>query len=425
MAQSADNSKVLIVGAGLAGLCCGRRLAEAGVPFEILEESDAAGGRVRTDRVDGFLLDRGFQVLLTAYPEARKVLDYPALDLKPFYPGALVWRGGRLRRVADPFRRPLDAVKAVFSPVGTLADKVRVTRLRRRTLAGSLEDLWRRPELTTQEALRRLGFSRRMIDSFFRPFLGGVFLDRGLTTSSRQMEFVFRMFSSGDTAVPAAGMQAIPEQLAARLPAGSVRLRTAVEAVEAGEKGSAAVVVAGGRRPARAVVVATDGSQAARLVGAPIAAPAWRTTACLYFAAEESPIGEPVLVLDGEGEGPVNNLAEMSAVSPACAPPRTALLAASVVDPAVIDVPDLEARVRAQMERWFGPEVRTWQHLRTDRIPHALPDQTPPALAEPHKAVRVRPGLYVAGDHRENGSIQGAMVAGRRAAEAVLEDWGA
>jgi phytoene dehydrogenase-like protein len=415
--KSSVNSKVVIVGAGLAGLCCGRRLAAAGVPFEILEESDAVGGRVRTDLVNGFRLDRGFQVLLTAYPEARAVLDYEALDLKPFYPGALVWRHGSLHRLADPFREPADACKNLFNSVGTLADKVRVARLRRRTLAGSVEDLYRRPDLTTQEALRHLGFSRSMIERFFRPFFGGIFLDRDLATSSRQMEFVFRMFACGDTAVPAAGMQAIPEQIAAKLPPGSVRTRTGVRSIEKG----AVVLASGERRTARAVVVATDPWRAASLVGAGYEPPGSRSAACLYFATDEPPIDEPILMLDGEGKGPVNNLVEMSAVAPSYAPPRTALIAASVVDPAAVDAPDLEQQVRHQLERWFGIEVRTWEHLRTDRIRQALPDQRPPFLDDPHKPVRLRPGLYLAGDHRENGSIQGAMVAGRRAAEAVLE----
>lgn len=418
--ETSAKSKVVIVGAGLAGLCCGRRLAEAGVPFEILEESDAVGGRVRTDRVRGFRLDRGFQVLLTAYPEACKVLDYETLDLRKFYPGALVFRRGQLHRLADPFREPVDACKSLFNGVGTLADKVRVARFRRRALAGSLEDLFRRPEMTTAEALRRMGFSRSMIDGFFRPFFGGIFLDRDLATSSRQMEFVFRMFACGDTAVPAEGMQAIPEQIAAKLPEGSVRLRTGVQSIEKG----ALVLSSGEWRTARAVVVAADPWRAASLAGEGYEPPAFRSTACLYFSADESPVDEPILVLDGEGKGPVNNLVEMSAVAPSYAPPRTALLAASVVDPAAVGDPELEHHVRQQLEGWFGPEVRTWEHLRTDRIRQALPDQRPPALADPHKPVRLRDGLFLANDQRENGSIQGAMVAGRRAAEAVIEELG-
>ncbi|MGI9176122.1 MAG: FAD-dependent oxidoreductase, partial [Rhodothermales bacterium] len=180
------DTDVLIVGAGLAGLNCARHLHRRGIPFQLLEASDGVGGRVRTDRVDGFLLDRGFQVLLTAYPETRAALDYSALDLRPFYDGALIRTGGRFHRLADPLRRPLDAPATLLAPVGSLLDKLKVGWLRWNVLRGSVEDVFRRPEVTTLDALRhRWGFSEEMIDAFFRPFLGGILLDRDLQASSR------------------------------------------------------------------------------------------------------------------------------------------------------------------------------------------------------------------------------------------------
>lgn len=171
MTRTAD---VIVVGAGLAGLCCARRLAARGVSTVVLEASDGVGGRVRSDEVLGFRLDRGFQVLLTAYPDARAVLDYAALDLRAFYPGALVRFGGRFHCVADPWRNPFDGVAGALSPIGSFADKLRVARLRRRACGGSLADLFARPETTSERALRGLGFTEAMIDRFFRPFLGGV-----------------------------------------------------------------------------------------------------------------------------------------------------------------------------------------------------------------------------------------------------------
>jgi phytoene dehydrogenase-like protein len=214
---------IIIVGAGLAGLCCARVLHQAGIPFLIVEASDGVGGRVRTDSVEGFLLDRGFQVLQTAYPEAQAVLDYRDLDLQPFYPGALVYYDGQLHRVGDPLRQPQHFLSTLFSPIGTLADKLRVARLRRRVSQGSIEDLFRRPETSTLAVLKAQGFSDRMITSFFRPFFSTVFFDRELASSSRMFEFVFRMLAAGDTALPAGGMGAIPAQLAGSLPAGTVR----------------------------------------------------------------------------------------------------------------------------------------------------------------------------------------------------------
>lgn len=197
--------QVIIVGAGLAGLACARTLHQAGLPFLLLEAADGLGGRVRTDRVEGFLLDRGFQVLQTAYPEAKRVLDYRALDLRAFAPGALVYFDGRLHRVADPWRQPQYLPATLLSPIGTLADKLRVARLRWRACRGGVDELFRRPETTTWEALRGQGFSASIIERFFRPFFSGVFFDRELAATSRMFEFVFRMLAGRRRPCPPGG----------------------------------------------------------------------------------------------------------------------------------------------------------------------------------------------------------------------------
>jgi phytoene dehydrogenase-like protein len=410
---------VYVVGGGLAGLRCARVLHEHGVPATVLEAADGVGGRVRTDRVDGFQLDRGFQVLLTAYPEAGEALDYRELELHPFYPGAMVRTGDRFVTVADPFRRPLDGLRTALAPVGGLGDKLKVAALRRRVVAGSLEELFARPETTTAQALADAGFSDTIVDRLFRPLFGGILLDRELGGSSRMFEFVYRMLALGDVAIPARGMGAIPEQLAGGLPPDCVRLGQRVAAV-----GDGGLTLASGERlAARAVVVATDGPGAARLLGGEPAAPGSLAATCLYFAAERAPVDEPVIVLDGDGQGPVNNLCVPSAVAPAYAPPGAALISAAVLDrPGLPRGSDLEAAVLGQLADWFGSAVVGWRHLATYHIPHAQPAQPPGALDPPQRPVRLRPGLYVCGDHRDNASINGALASGRRAATAVLED---
>jgi len=410
---------VLVVGAGLAGLACARRLAEAGTDCLVLEASDAVGGRVRTDEVEGFLLDRGFQVLLTAYPEARRVLDYGALDLRAFYPGALVYTGGRFHKLSDPWRHPFDAVGLLFSPLGSIADKARLAALRHHVRVGTWDDLAARPETTALEALRRAGLSRTVIDRFFRPFLGGVLAGRELTASSRMFESVFRAFAHGDVCLPSRGIGAIPAQLREGLATDAVRLGAAVERVE----GGGVVLVGGERLAARSVVVATEAPAAARLAGL-AAVPAGRGLTCVYFAAERAPHQEPILMLDGDGSGPANNVVVPSVVAPSYAPPGAALVSASVLGVPAQGDAALEAAVRAQLTRWFGPGVARWRHLRTYRIPFAQPEQAPPALTPWRRDVRIRRGLYVCGDHRDNASINGALESGRRAAEAVLEDLG-
>jgi len=410
---------VLIVGAGLAGLCCGKRLAECGVSFRILEAADGVGGRVRTDVVDGFRLDRGFQIYLTAYPEGRRVLDLDALDLKPFTRGALVWFRGRFHRVADPRSEPLAAPAALFNPVGTLRDKLRMVRLFWEIDRGKIERQYEKDERLTLDLLRWTGgFGPAMIDRLFRPFFGGVCLEKELATSSRFFRFVFRTFADGPGAVPALGMQAIPDQIAANLPPGSVRLGAAVERL-----GHREVILPGGEAVrGRAVVVATEGPAAARLIGDEVRDPGSNGGVTLYYAADHAPTAEPILMLDGEGRGPVNNVVVMSNASAAYAPPGKALVAATVVGIPADGDAELDRRARVQLGAWFGAAVARWVLLRVYRIPHALPDQTAGKLDPWQRPVRLRPGLYVCGDHRDNGSIDGAMTSGFRAAQAAMED---
>jgi len=409
-------SDVIIIGAGLAGLCCAKKLHEEGVDFTLLDASDGVGGRIRTDVVDGFRLDRGFQVFLTSYPEAKRVLDYSALKLKPFLPGASIRFEGRFHQLTDPWRRPLAAMSSVFSPIGSLADKLRVARVRRRVTRGSLEERFQEPETTTYDALKQAGFSEAMIDRFFRPFLGGIFLDSSLQTSSRMFSFVFRMFSLGEAALPAEGMEAIPRQLAAALPEERIRTSTTVTQIEP----EGVTLASGEQLECRAVVVATDGPSSVRLLGGE-SLHVGQGVSCIYFATDSPPSQQPVLVLNGEGQGPVNNLCIPTNVTSTYGPSGQSLVSVTVLETPA-DEQQLLRDVRKQLSDWYGPAVEQWRHLRTYRIPYALPRQFPPALAEPRRPVRVKPNLYVCGDHRDNASIQGAMVSGRRAAESLLEE---
>jgi len=410
------NPDVLIIGAGLAGLSCARHLADSGVSFQIIEASDGIGGRVRTDEHEGFLLDRGFQVLLTAYPEAQRTLDYHALDLKKFTPGAFSWFAGRMNQLVDPWRIPGGWGVALKSEFGTFWDKLRISRLRSRLQRLSVEQLFQRPESSTKDLLNSLGFSEQFIHRFFRPFFGGILLDGELRSSSRMFEFVFKMLSEGDIAVPSTGMGAIPAQIASHLPDNSVRLNAHAESLRENE-----LTLTGGENlAARAIVVAAEGPAAAHLVGE--AEPASRSVTCFYYCADEPPVPHPTIVLNGDGAGPVNNFAVMSQVAPAYAPAGKSLIAVSVLGMQQLTEQQLGGFIIAQMKNWFGPVARSWRYLKSYRIPHAQPQQFPGALEPAQRPVRIRPRVYLCGDHRDNASIHGAMVSGRRAAEAVLAD---
>ena len=412
-----SNADILIIGGGLAGLCCALRLHQSGISSQILEASDGVGGRVRTDKVEGFLLDRGLQVLLTAYPEARRVLDYDALGLHPFYPGALIRYKNHFYRFADPWRRPVDGLLGIFAPIGSFTDKLRIRKLRNHVLMCSLNDLYRRPETTTFGALRNIGFSENMIDRFFRPFIGGVFFDPNLGVSSRMFEFGFRFFSMGDTALPSRGMGAIPEQIASQLPQGTIRTEARVESIQ--EDG--VTLKSGEKMKAQAVVLATEGPETARLLGDQ-QRPASRSVTCVYFAAEEPPFSGPLLVLNGEGKGPINSLCCPNSVAPNYAPEKKVLISITIIGNPDQGDQQLISTVRGQLTNWFGPGVNGWRHLRTYRILHALPMQTPPVSDPTSRPPQIRPGLFICGEYQNVASIQWAMVSGRQAAESVI-DW--
>jgi phytoene dehydrogenase-like protein len=411
------NPDVIIVGAGLAGLCCARRLQEKGISFQILEASDGIGGRVRTDHLDGFLLDRGFQVLLEGYPEAQRVLDYPALNLKSFDPGVLIWFAGRLNRFIDPWRKTGEWRAAYDSPVGSLADKLRMARLRQRLKAASIENIFSRPEKSTIAALKSAGFSAVMIQHFFEPFFGGIMLDRDLHASSRMFEFVFSTMAKSKVSVPAQGMGAIPAQLASKFPDGAIRLNAHVDSLLSNTLALGETE----KITPRAVVVAADGPSAAKLLGEiPLAGS--RSVSCFYYATDTPPTTEPILLLAGTRGGTVNNLCVMNAVAPAYAPSGQFLISVSVLGDFPLTDEQLGGFIIADLKGWFGPAVRSWRFLRSYRIPHAQPAQLPGALDPPERPVRIRPGVYVCGDHRDNASINGAMVSGRRAADALIDD---
>ena len=408
--QLPTSADVVIVGAGLAGLTAARVLEQHGIAPLMLEASDDVGGRVRSDDVDGFILDRGFQVLLTAYPEIHRHLDIPALDLKAFEPGALVWREGKGTVVGDPFRRPKTLASTTFAPIGTWADKARIALLRARLKAADPRALLRGQDIDTLTALRAAGFSSTMIDRFFRPLVGGIQLDPTLRSSRRMFDVIFRTLATGDSVVPARGMGQITQQLRASLTTTNLHLNTAVTATT-----PHSVTLANGHHiSAKAIVVATEGPVASQLLGLPTVES--RAAGCVYFAAPTSPIDGAYIVLDGEGTGPVLNVAVMSNVSSHYAPHGQHLIAAAM--PGLADG-DLEAAARRQLRSWWGAGVDSWRHLRTYRIPHGQPGQDPPF--HPKQSISLGEGLFVCGDHRDTASTQGAMFSGRRCAEAVSE----
>jgi len=406
---------VVVIGAGLSGLAAAQQIQQSGLSVVIVESSDAVGGRVRTDNVDGFLLDRGFQVLLTAYPELATQVDMEALDLQAFDPGAFVWikskngGPGKGHVVSDPFRKPSTLLATTFAPIGTVIDKLRIVLLRLRVLRGAAPKLLRNADMSTLDALRSAGFSQRIIETFFKPLFGGVQLDPQLATSRRMFDIIFRSLSEGQSVLPSKGMQALPEQLASHLHPNTIHLNSPIQTLD----GTTVILRSGERIAARAVVVATDGPSASILLNLPPVQS--RTAGCVYFSADTPPNDKKYVILDGSGKGPVLNVAIISNVAPSYAPPGKHLIAAAL--PGVI-TGNLEQLARKQLREWWGPQVDTWKHLRTYAISHGGPVQSAPF--SPKQRVSLGNGRFVCGDHRDTGSIQGALYSGRRCGEAVV-----
>ena len=413
--MQSNTSDVVIVGGGLSGLSCARHLQNKGVPYCILEASDRVGGRVKTDRIDGFQLDRGFQVLQTAYPVVRQTLKRYPLRLKRFPPGVVIHRDDRFYTLADPRRCPKYFWETMTAPVGTLTDRLRMLKMAHKVCSGSHESLFQGPESTAMTFLKASGFSEKMIRSFFIPFFGGVCLDPQIRASSRVLQYVFRMFATGDAALPEKGMEEIPRQISRTIP--PERIQTGVRAERVAE---GRVVLENGQEwRARAVVLATEGPEVQRLLGRthPIGSV---SETCLYFSTKQLPIKDPFLVINGDGKGPVNNVAFPSMVSAAYAPPGKHLVSVVVLGLPPGSAAGIEPPVRAQLVEWFGPMVGQWRHLKTYLIRHALPQQLPPTSDPTVPQPAVGPGIFVCGEYGSLPGIQWAMLSGSRAAEAVL-----
>lgn len=420
---------VLVVGAGLAGLTCARLLGQHGLSVTLLEASDGIGGRVRSDTADGYIFDRGFQVLFDSYPAVQRQLDQDTLDLRRFDPGAIICMGRQRAVLSDPLRDPGAAIEAVLTPVVTPLDKLRTLRLALMLRAQTVDDVLAGTDRTTLDELRAQSFSEQIIERFFRPFYGGIFLDRSLQTSAKCFRFDFKMLSEGYATLPARGMGQISTQLAATLPSQvQVRLHAPVERLlrEDGRV-SGVTLTSGETLSAAQVVLATPAPEIARLSGLATPQEALQTTT-LYFAGDQPCYTGRKILLNAAPDAFVNNAQLLTNVAPSYAPPGQHLLSATVLGNPHLSDTELYRRALADLQRMFAGDITaqaalaSYQPLRLYRIPYAQFAQPPgihPHLPDNRSG---QTGLYLASECTEASSLNAAMVSGEKCAACILED---
>lgn len=411
---------IVVVGAGIAGLSAARTLAARGASVEVLEASDRIGGRVASDVVAGpggqYIVDRGFQVFLSAYPEAKRLLDLRGLDLKAFMPGAMVWNGSRVGTIAHPLREPVAALGGVLRGVVPIADALRMIPFAREAMRGPADGPGAPIGRSAQDRLESAGISARTIDGFFRSFFGGVFFDRSLGTDASRLSFLLRMFAEGFACVPARGMGEVAAQLAAPI-AGSIHTGARVDRID----GTRVRLASGEVREGDAVVIAT-GAHELRDLMPTLPETSWCGTLSAWFATPDPSLLPSWLVLNGTGVGAFNHGAAMSAIAPAYAPAGHGLFVANTAylprdgDSGL----DLAGDMHRTLRQILGRRATDgWEIVAVQRIPRAIPRQWPSDLAH-RMPVEVLPRVFVAGDHLEDSSINGAMRSGRLAAERCL-----
>ncbi|WP_320775436.1 NAD(P)/FAD-dependent oxidoreductase [Streptomyces sp. CRN 30] len=446
MLEPAYQADVVIVGAGVAGLAAAHRLTSQGVSTVVLEAAPVVGGRMATEKIDGFRLDRIGQLLSTSSPELRLAPGLDGLALRPFAPGVLLHSEGLLHRAGAPTgaggaRGALHAVRALTgaqrplpgtgrpgaaswapaarrgragAPLGSAVDQARLGAALARLAATPADRLLARPELSARQALAVRGLPARTIDGFLRPLLAALLCDPDLSTSSRCADLALRTFAGGRLCLPEGGAEVLPELLAAKLPPGTVRTGVRVTAVATN-----AVTTAGhGVLRCRAVLLATDARAAAGLLPG-LRVPDFHPVTVVHHTADEPPATGAALLLDSDRGGPVAHTAVVSEVDPTRAPAGRALVSSTVLGP---PPPDADTAVRVHLARLYGTSTARWETLAVHHTAEAVPAMRPPH--DPRRPVRLLAGLYVCGDHRGMSTVQGALHSARRAATAILTDLG-
>ena len=407
-----EDYKIYVVGAGISGLIAAQVLENHGYAPTILESETRAGGRVQSDKLQGYTLDRGFQVLLTAYPAAKKYLNYKALELQEFLPGAAIFKDQKTQTIGDPLRNLSLLLPTVFSSIGNLSDKIKVLRLNRYLKKKSISEIFTTPETTTLAYLEDYGFSKNMIASFFTPFFAGIFLESTLETSSRMFEFIYKMFGEGNAALPKKGIQAITDQLVARLTNTTFEFQTRVQNVTNGS----ILLTSGEKRDAHFTIIATEpNSLISNLKNQDIS---WKSCDTLYFETDTRAIEPALIGLIPGDDLLINNIFYHTSIANSTTTGKE-LLSVTVVKQHDYTEEDLLAKVKSELKIYCGIEAAVF--LKRYHIPKALPNIRGVQYELQPSETQLTTQIFLAGDQLLNGSLNAAMIAGERAALGVIK----
>lgn len=404
--------KIHIIGAGISGLIAATVLERNGFSPVIIEATDRAGGRVKTDIVDGYQLDHGFQVLLTAYPAAQKYINFESLDLQKFLPGASIFKNGKQLIIGDPFRHISLLFSTLFSGIGTFSDKFKILKLNMRLKKKTLETIFSEKEQSTLSYLKSFGFSNQMITDFFMPFFSGIFLENKLETSSRMFEFVYKMFGEGNAALPKAGIEAIPKQLLQNLKNTSFIFNSKVSSVKEGE----IIIGDSSRLESQYTIVATEANSL--IPNLKNQSTEWKSCETLYFETESRIIKKPLIGLIPNKETLINNIFYHTSLETAIKPSKE-LLSVTVVDAQNLSSELLIEHVKKELKEHCG--IDSCKFVKQYSIPMALPSLKGLQYEMLPSETRLSDSLFLAGDTQLNGSLNAAMISGERAALAVVD----
>jgi len=404
--------KIYIIGAGVSGLIAAKVLENSGYAPVVLEATDRAGGRVKTDLIDGFQLDHGFQVLLSSYPEAQKYLDFKALELQELRSGAVIFKNGKQQVIGDPLRDISVLFSTLFSGVGNLLDKIKILQLSLRLQKKSIDAIFSSQEISTKEYLQEFGFSSQMIAQFFSPFFTGIFLENKLTTSSRMFEFVFKMFGEGLAVIPKGGMEEISKQLVAKLSNTTFQFNTKVRSVSDEE----IILNTGEKLASTATIIATDASKLVN--NAPPKNLSWKSCQTLYFTANKRVIEKPMIGLVSEEDSLINNIFYHTSVQ-TITPFTQELLSVTVVKQHQLSEKELVTKILMQLK--VECQIDDLTFLAIYHIKNALPDLKDVKYEVLPSETQLSSGIFLAGDLQLNGSLNAAMISGEKAALRVID----